>query len=60
MVERFSALANHPRVWVNLPPPAFDNIYGISGSTLGQVYLPALEQCASRTQASMCLEHFDI
>ena len=47
MVDHFASLPTHPLVYLALPPRAFANSYGISGTIIHDEMLPLLQQVAA-------------
>jgi lysophospholipase L1-like esterase len=47
LVEHYQSLPSKPRVWLNLPTPAFSNPWGITGSVITNEVIPALKRCAA-------------
>jgi acyl-CoA thioesterase-1 len=47
MVDHFASLPTHPLVYLALPPRAFANTYGISGTIIHDQMLPLLQQVAA-------------
>jgi len=46
LVDSYTALASHPRIFLNLPPPAGTNGFGISGTIIENEILPLVRQTA--------------
>jgi lysophospholipase L1-like esterase len=51
LVDNYASLPDAPRVWINLPPPAMDNGFGISGTIIHESIEPLLVQCAAATNS---------
>src|SRR4051812_9912935 len=47
MVDHFASLSTHPLVYLALPPRAFSNTYGISGTIIHDQLLPLIKQVAA-------------
>jgi MYXO-CTERM domain-containing protein len=47
MVDHFASLPTHPVVYLALPPRAFANTYGISGTIIHDQILPLIQQVAT-------------
>jgi lysophospholipase L1-like esterase len=47
LFDHFASLSTHPRVYLALPPRAFDNTYGISGAIIHDQMLPLIRQVAA-------------
>jgi lysophospholipase L1-like esterase len=47
MVDHFASLPTHPLVFLALPPRAFANTYGISGTIIHDQILPLIQQVAA-------------
>ena len=47
MVDHFASLSTHPLVYLALPPRAFANTYGISGTIIHDQILPLIQQVAA-------------
>jgi MYXO-CTERM domain-containing protein len=47
MVDHFASLSTHPLVYLALPPRAFANTYGISGTIIHDQLLPLIKQVAA-------------
>ena len=47
LVDHFASQATHPKVYLALPPRAFDNTYGISGTIIHDQILPLIRQVAA-------------
>jgi acyl-CoA thioesterase-1 len=47
LIDHFSTLPTHPAVYLALPLTAFNNTYTISGSTIKDQIIPALQQIAT-------------
>src|SRR3954452_5548171 len=47
MVDHFASLPTHPLVYLALPPRAFANSYGISGTIIHDQILPLIQQVAT-------------
>jgi MYXO-CTERM domain-containing protein len=47
MVDHFTSLSTHPLVYLALPPRAFTNTYGISGTIIHDQILPLIRQVAT-------------
>ncbi len=47
LVDHFAGLSTHPLVYLALPPRAFQNTYGISGTIIHDQMLPIIKQVAA-------------
>ena len=47
LVDHFAGLSTHPLVYLALPPRAFQNTYGISGTIIHDQILPIIKQVAA-------------
>jgi MYXO-CTERM domain-containing protein len=47
LVDHFATLSTHPLVYLALPPRAFTNTYGISGTLIHDQILPLIQQVAA-------------
>lgn len=47
MVDHFAMLSTHPLVYLALPPRAFTNTYGISGTIIHDQIIPLIKQVAA-------------
>jgi MYXO-CTERM domain-containing protein len=47
LIDSYSALASKPRIFINLPPPAGVNGFGISGTVIENEILPLVRQVAA-------------
>jgi acyl-CoA thioesterase I len=47
MVDHFASLSTHPLVYLALPPRAFTNAYGISGTIIHDQIIPLINQVAA-------------
>lgn len=53
IVKYFEGLASKTTIYLVLPPPIFDNIYSLNGTTLDQQIIPAIMQVASEGNYSI-------
>jgi MYXO-CTERM domain-containing protein len=47
LIDSYTSLASHPKVYLNLPPPAGTNGYSISGTIIETEQLPLIRQVAT-------------
>ena len=48
LIDSYTVLASHPRIFLNLPPPAGTNGFGISGTIIENEILPLVRQTATK------------
>ncbi|MCW4024747.1 MAG: GDSL-type esterase/lipase family protein [Candidatus Bathyarchaeota archaeon] len=53
IVRYFEGLASKTKIYLVLPPPIFDNIYGLNGTTLDQQIIPAITEVATEGHYSL-------
>jgi lysophospholipase L1-like esterase len=51
MIGDYRALSSHPSVYINLPPPAWSNSYGIDGTVIQNEVIPMIKQVSTDTGA---------
>ena len=49
VIKDFQRLDTHPKIWVCLPPPAFQEHWGITETLLRDTVIPAIEKAAMET-----------
>ena len=53
LIDTYTSLASSPAIYVNLPPPAGQNSYGISGTIIEDEVLPLVRQVAESKGATL-------